>query len=79
MNVVGTHVEAPLSDERRKENPAIVGLRQLFGRIIRLTGKFGFSWQSLASFHRGRQAATEEQAESPQVSVPIGLATAPNV
>ena len=29
MNDVGTHVEAPLSDERRKENPAIIGLRQL--------------------------------------------------
>ena len=50
MSDVGTHVEAPLSDERRKENPAIIGLRQLLARIFRLTGKFCFTGRELARF-----------------------------
>jgi hypothetical protein len=68
MNDVGTHVEAPLSKERQKENPAIIRLRQFGGRIFRLTGKFGFTGTGEPIFARrgeGRVAGGRNRCKFP--------------
>jgi len=72
-------MEAPLSDERRKENPAIIGLRQVVGRVFRLTGRFRFSAGPLAGFGDSRRRTNRGCIESLQVSSPIGVVARPIV
>ena len=68
MNDVGTHVEAPPSDERRKENLAIIRLRQFGAGIFRLTGKFGFTGMGQPVFAcggEGRLAGGQNRCKFP--------------